>query len=259
MMSLCFLKTRFSGLKISIEIGFIQAFIETLLTVGTPPGPVLRSAGHLYTAKVLTYGNNSPFMMNCGSIHIVLGESLGFTLPNTQFALEPPGCAAGSFGFVTNDCIPPVRTILSSLSIEYKLQPICNCLRLFRQPMPCPFCLALPRTGKSSAARIAIMVITTSSSISVNASASKLRRVRLIFSCNKFSAVNQSLSSISSRIPLTHSGWAVLYGRIFRAKVLSCIRAGTARLLALNGLTKRLPLHSVPIVLSWAAHQLTSC
>src|ERR1035437_1438093 len=44
-----------------------------------------------------------------------------------------------------------------------------NCFVLFKQPMPSAFVLALLNAGKSSAARIAMMAMTTSSSIRVNA------------------------------------------------------------------------------------------
>src|ERR1035441_6874813 len=47
-------------------------------------------------------------------------------------------------------------------------QAYCSCLRLFRQAMPWPFALALFKAGRSSAARIAMMAITTSSSMRVN-------------------------------------------------------------------------------------------
>src|ERR1035437_4421464 len=47
-------------------------------------------------------------------------------------------------------------------------QAYCSCLRLFRQAMPWPFALALFKAGRSSAARIAMMAITTSNSIRVN-------------------------------------------------------------------------------------------
>src|SRR5690349_542687 len=63
--------------------------------------------------------------------------------------------------------MPAERTILSLLSPEYMYQPSCSCLRLLRQLMPCALVLALARAGKSIAARMAIMAMTTRSSISV--------------------------------------------------------------------------------------------
>ena len=44
-----------------------------------------------------------------------------------------------------------------------------NCLTLFMHSACCPFCLALESAGSSIAARIAMMAMTTSSSINVNA------------------------------------------------------------------------------------------
>src|SRR5437016_2056731 len=46
--------------------------------------------------------------------------------------------------------------------------PMANCRRLFRQEMRLPFSLARARAGNNIAAKIAIMAITTSSSMSVN-------------------------------------------------------------------------------------------
>src|SRR6185436_4307952 len=43
------------------------------------------------------------------------------------------------------------------------------CLPAFRHKTPCAFCLVLENVGNSSAARIPMMAMTTSSSISVNA------------------------------------------------------------------------------------------
>ena len=44
-----------------------------------------------------------------------------------------------------------------------------NCFRLFRHWISCPLVLALESTGKSSDARMAMMAVTISSSMSVNA------------------------------------------------------------------------------------------
>ena len=46
--------------------------------------------------------------------------------------------------------------------------PVVSCRRLLMQPMPCAFCLALANAGSSMAARMAMMAMTTSSSIKVN-------------------------------------------------------------------------------------------
>ena len=47
----------------------------------------------------------------------------------------------------------------------YQANP--NCLRLFMHDMPCALVLALERAGKSMPARMAMMAMTTSSSMSV--------------------------------------------------------------------------------------------
>src|SRR6266852_7501156 len=55
------------------------------------------------------------------------------------------------------------------LSSEYMCSANCICFRLLRQEMPSAFALALLKAGSSSAARIAMIAITTSSSMRVNA------------------------------------------------------------------------------------------
>src|SRR3974390_2460300 len=54
-------------------------------------------------------------------------------------------------------------------SSPYICHPVLNCLLLFRQMMPWALDLALLRAGSSIAARMAMMAITTSNSMSVNA------------------------------------------------------------------------------------------
>ena len=49
------------------------------------------------------------------------------------------------------------------------MYPRPSCLPLLMHAMPCAFNLALPSAGNSSAARMAMMAMTTSNSISVNA------------------------------------------------------------------------------------------
>src|ERR1035437_8504320 len=51
----------------------------------------------------------------------------------------------------------------------------CNCFMLLRQAIPCALFLAFARAGKSIAARMAMIAITTSSSISVKLSFLKKR------------------------------------------------------------------------------------
>ena len=57
----------------------------------------------------------------------------------------------------------------SSWSFAYRALARQNCRMLFKQAAPCALFLALARAGSSSAARIAMIAMTTSNSISVNA------------------------------------------------------------------------------------------
>src|SRR5512140_1107828 len=59
------------------------------------------------------------------------------------------------------------RTIVSLKSLAYIAQQIWSCLALLRQEAAWPFSFAFPKAGRSIAARIAMMAITTSSSIRV--------------------------------------------------------------------------------------------
>src|SRR5947207_15116044 len=47
-------------------------------------------------------------------------------------------------------------------------QAVVNCLMLLMQPMPCAFAFDLLKAGNNKAARMAMMAMTTSNSISVN-------------------------------------------------------------------------------------------
>src|SRR5690349_19263940 len=58
-------------------------------------------------------------------------------------------------------------TTRSLLSVAYMTQAMVSCLPLLRQLMPWAFCLARPSAGSSMAARMAMMAMTTSNSISV--------------------------------------------------------------------------------------------
>src|SRR5579863_548712 len=62
----------------------------------------------------------------------------------------------------------PFGASLPLLSLAYIIQAMLSCLRLFTHWMPCAFCFALDKAGKSIAAKIAIMAMTTSNSIKVN-------------------------------------------------------------------------------------------
>src|SRR2546426_2217173 len=57
--------------------------------------------------------------------------------------------------------------IVSSWSRVYRCEPNCNCFRLFTHAMDCAFDLAFDSAGKSSPARMAMMAMTTRSSIKV--------------------------------------------------------------------------------------------
>src|SRR5258708_22395283 len=65
---------------------------------------------------------------------------------------------------------PLLPTRLSLLSVEYMIQPSVNCLVLLRQEIPKALALARVRAGSNRPARIAMMAITTSSSIRVKPS-----------------------------------------------------------------------------------------
>src|SRR6266404_1252483 len=117
------------------------------------------------------YGKRSPAWI---SSELVAPGSESI-VPKTHCDFVPPGCPAGSFGKVTSWSMPADRTTLSSLSPEYMNQPSCNCFKLLRQAIPCPLALALLSAGSSSAARMAMIAITTSNSISVKPSLSHSR------------------------------------------------------------------------------------
>src|SRR5258708_10142924 len=59
-------------------------------------------------------------------------------------------------------------TIWSELSLLYMCQANIICLVLFMHMMPCAFVFALANVGRSIPARIAMIAITTRSSIRVN-------------------------------------------------------------------------------------------
>src|SRR2546426_1629974 len=59
--------------------------------------------------------------------------------------------------------------IRSSLSSAYMTHERPSCFRLLRHVMPCAFVFALDSVGKSMDAKIAMMAMTTSSSMRVNA------------------------------------------------------------------------------------------
>src|SRR5271170_808179 len=77
---------------------------------------------------------------------------------------------------------PPILSphIISLLSLSYSVTPKEICLMLFRQVIWCAFSRDLARTGKRRAAKIAMMTITTRSSISVNPVKIRLLTFRLV-------------------------------------------------------------------------------
>src|ERR1035438_1396333 len=66
------------------------------------------------------------------------------------------------------DTVALEKSNLSALSSVYMRQAKASCRLLFMHCTPCAFSLARDNAGSSSAARIAMMAMTTSSSISVN-------------------------------------------------------------------------------------------
>src|ERR1035438_3283028 len=87
----------------------------------------------------------------------VMGESAEtFMSPSTQQL--PPGSANGLF------CAS-----LPSLSALYIWKDRTNCLRLFKHAVCLPLDFALASAGISKAARIAMMAMTSSNSVKVNA------------------------------------------------------------------------------------------
>src|ERR1017187_4272148 len=63
---------------------------------------------------------------------------------------------------------------VSLSSSTYNCQPVCNCFKLFKHDVCSACCLARAKAGNSSTASIAMMAMTTSSSINVNARAPAL-------------------------------------------------------------------------------------
>ena len=90
--------------------------------------------------------------------------------------------------FAIQTCRPPVLlsisingTLWSSWSFAYRALAMANCRMLFRQPAPWALFLALAKAGNSSAARIAMIAMTTSNSISVKPPAKRLAKREWMF------------------------------------------------------------------------------
>src|SRR5215469_5342275 len=74
----------------------------------------------------------------------------------------------GKMGVLPSKAVSPLAyTSESWLSSAYMCQARANWRWLFMQPMPWAFCLACANAGKSMAARIAIIAMTTNNSINV--------------------------------------------------------------------------------------------
>ena len=82
--------------------------------------------------------------------------------------LMPPGSAVGSVGLEGWLASSPLGARRFLLSPVYMIQPVVNCFSLLMHWMPCACALALARAGSSIAARMAMMAMTTSNSMSVN-------------------------------------------------------------------------------------------
>src|ERR1035441_5142259 len=91
---------------------------------------------------------------------------------------------------------PPERSVTfagteSLLLLPYIIAANCNCFMLLRQTIPCALNLDLAKTGKSRAASMAIIAITTNSSIKVKPCPFALETgrqpgPRFMFSVNRF-------------------------------------------------------------------------
>src|SRR5882724_10736 len=91
--------------------------------------------------------------------------------PGHHWALRPPGKITGSVGLGIVDwwSSSPFGTSRPPLSSGYIFQARASWRRLFMQWAPRAFCFALARDGRSMAARMAMMAMTTSNSIRVKA------------------------------------------------------------------------------------------
>lgn len=76
---------------------------------------------------------------------------------------------------------PKLPTVLSPFSVAYCIQAYMSCLPLFMHITACALNFALERAGNSIAARIAMMAITTRSSIRVKAACTPLLNDRRDF------------------------------------------------------------------------------
>ena len=100
-------------------------------------------------------------------------------------------------GVVANGLFMTSRSLLSPV---YMNQHIESCFMLLRQPIVCALPLALDNAGSNSAARMAMIAMTTSNSIKVKASTTPFDMAY------GFTGTNLTL-----QWPSDHIGWRLLY------------------------------------------------
>src|SRR5882724_8426415 len=102
--------------------------------------------------------------------HPPAAGSVGTRVEGQSFTLELPVWTEES----TLSSVATARIRRPALSSVYRRRASDNCLRLLRQEIFCPFIFALANAGNNMAARMAMMAITTSSSIRVKAAGFRL-------------------------------------------------------------------------------------
>lgn len=128
--------------------------------------------------------NSQGFVMQDG----ILVHTFDFTIPGPtiMYARSPDGrwwsastdglleigrhprrAASTFWGSLMGTTVFPSSGILSSLSSPYSRKASPHCLQLFKQEMACAFAFAFDNAGSSMAARMAMMAMTTKSSMSV--------------------------------------------------------------------------------------------
>src|ERR1035437_11152009 len=90
------------------------------------------------------------------------GETSKQALPTTH----EPGAEAAAWPVAPFQRFGGMESLFSATYIS---QPVCNCLRLLTHRIRCARSFALDNAGNNSAARIAMMAMTTSNSINVKA------------------------------------------------------------------------------------------
>src|SRR5437016_1356422 len=121
---------------------------------------VLGSAGHLKIPSDLQYGQIAPCLSVASASQFACALSLLTSImPLTHTYGELSGTPAA---------VAYPNGSHSRLSSAYILQAYINCRELLMHWTPCAFCLARASAGSSIAAKMAIMAITTNSSMRVN-------------------------------------------------------------------------------------------